>query len=364
RRKGTRGRVHIICGDSVSSHRAAWLKAGTTALVVALAEGGLAPERRIRPRSPLGAMRTFARDADCNARIAGVTGRRLTAIEIQRTYLELAERHLGAPFMPPWAEEVCREWRRTLDSLERRPEALDATLDWRIKLALFRTHARSRGLPWEKVEAWNRVLGSLRPALPKRYRSGTPLAPDLVLSPASPIAGEVRSVTPLLLGSGLTWDGLVPFLRLREELFEIDVRFGQLGEEGIFRRLDAAGVLDHGAPGVENIDDAKERPPASTRARVRGDSVRRYSGGEGDYRCEWSGVWNLKSSSCLKLEDAFQTEAEWVKPSPGRSALPPVPAPSQPGNLAAHALSILADAQREQSPSELLRLNRQSCGSD
>ena len=38
---------------------------------------------------------------------------------------------------------------------------------------------------------------------------------------------------------------LRPVVELKRELLEIDARFGQLGEEGIFAQLDRAGVLDH-----------------------------------------------------------------------------------------------------------------------
>ena len=55
-------RLHIICGESLCSELATWLKIGTTALVVALIDGGVLPGEAVRLRSPLAAIRRFASD--------------------------------------------------------------------------------------------------------------------------------------------------------------------------------------------------------------------------------------------------------------------------------------------------------------
>src|SRR5437762_13076927 len=58
-------RLHLLCGESVCSETAAWLKLGTTALIVAMVDAGLSPGDAVQPRSPLDAIRTFARDPTC-----------------------------------------------------------------------------------------------------------------------------------------------------------------------------------------------------------------------------------------------------------------------------------------------------------
>ena len=115
---GGYNRLHLLCGESLCSHLASWLKVGTTALVVAMIEAGLTPPAEVRPADPLEAMRTFAQDPTCSAQVDTATGGRISAIQLQRRYLELAESHAGDAFMPPWAEEVCRQWRSILDRLE------------------------------------------------------------------------------------------------------------------------------------------------------------------------------------------------------------------------------------------------------
>src|SRR5207249_4593714 len=46
-------RLHVICGESLSSRLASFLKVGTTALVVAMIEAGLQPGDDVELRSPI-----------------------------------------------------------------------------------------------------------------------------------------------------------------------------------------------------------------------------------------------------------------------------------------------------------------------
>ena len=69
-------RLHVICGERLLSDRANWLKLGTTALIVALAEAGLRPGRDLQLASPLVSFRAFADDPTCrrpqhSARLSG-----------------------------------------------------------------------------------------------------------------------------------------------------------------------------------------------------------------------------------------------------------------------------------------------------
>lgn len=139
-------RLHIICGESLCSETSMWLKVATTALVVAMVEAGLRPGLGVALRSPLHAMQTIASDQSCSATVEMTTGRRLSALEIQYHYLTLAERNLTNSRMPAWAEEVCCEWRATLNRLLDAPESVATTLDWAIKRALYENYASSRGI--------------------------------------------------------------------------------------------------------------------------------------------------------------------------------------------------------------------------
>ena len=154
-------RMHVLCGESLASQLAVWLKVGATALVVAMIEAGLRPGESVQLAEPLEAMRRFARDTKCNAKVPGKNGQPLTAIGIQSHYLNLAEAHAHDSFMPAWAADVCREWRRILDLLEGGSPALETMLDWQIKLALFKDRIARHGIRWEACEQWTQLLSAL-----------------------------------------------------------------------------------------------------------------------------------------------------------------------------------------------------------
>jgi len=303
-------RLHLVCGESLCSDLATWLRMGTTALVLALCEAGVRPGDEVALRDPVQAMRAFADDPSFRATAESSGGRRLSAITIQRHYLELAEAHAGNPLMPPWAPEVCRRWRAVLDALETGWESMATTLDWAIKLALYRERTRRRDLPWESLEPWTFLVKQLSAAL---GRSGPDirLTAEIVLSRQSPIAADVEELTGVVDDTGLDWSGLGPFLRIRDELREIDTRFGQLGPQGIFARLDAAGALTHRVDGIDDIDRAVMNPPDVPRARLRGELVRKLSGSDGRYACDWDGVWDEESGRWVDLGDPFTVAEEW-----------------------------------------------------
>jgi hypothetical protein len=316
-------RLHILCGESLCSELATWLKIGTTALVVALIEAGVSPGEAVQLRTPVLAMRTFAQDPACTAAAESLGGKRLRAIDIQRHYLACAEAHVGDAFMPPWAGEVCRQWRAVLDRLQGGPQAVTTTLDWAIKHALFKEHVRRRGLVWESLPLWSNVARRLAAALARTPRREQPLTADLVLGADSPVAGEVTRLAPVMHANGLSWNCFGSLLNLRQELFEIDMRFGQLGNTGIFAALDASGALSHR---VDDVEHAIEHPPAVPRARQRGELVRQLSGAKERYTCDWQGVWDHRSGRVIDLGDPFAAASEWKKCSGEDLALRGLPA--------------------------------------
>jgi len=308
-------RLHLLCGESLCSQLASWLKTGTTALVVAMIEAGLRPGDAVALPAPLAAMQTFAGDPTCTATVASLSGNHLTALAIQRHYLTLAEAHAGDPFMPPWAAAVCEQWRAILQRLERGPDAVTTTLDWAIKLALYKDRTRRRGFAWESLPLWTRIVDGLMRGLPRVGGRRPRLTVDQVLDPRGPVAEEVNQLRPFMQDHGLSWNCLRPFLELRQELFEVDIRFGQLGDAGIFTRLDAAGALAHRVAGADNIEHAMTNPPDVPRARRRGELVRQLSGNDDRYTCDWQGIWDAQGRM-IDLSDPFGEAAEWT-PCPG-----------------------------------------------
>jgi hypothetical protein len=262
-------RLHLLCGESLCSHAAMWLRTAVTALVVALVEGGIPLGRQVALSQPLHAMRVFAADPECSAKVQTTDGRMVSALDIQRHYLETAESHMQDGFMPSWAPEACRRWRDILDRIAQGRQAVAATLDWAIKCEVYAQHARRRGVDWSELPG--------RTLLPVREDGTHPLAP------------------------------------LRNEFCEIDVRFGQVGQsQAIFETLDRAGVLDHRIPGVDNVEHAIENPPATGRAKVRGQCIRRLTGERARYLCSWHAICDRSTGRRLDLRDPFASDEIWL----------------------------------------------------
>lgn len=305
-------RLHIIAGESLCSHLASWLRVGTTAIIVAMIDSGVRVGSSVLPKKPVEAMQTFARDPSCCDTVGVPAGEQMTALQIQRHYLEKAEKHLDAEWMPAWAGDVCKEWRAMLNRIEYAPESLSATLDWAIKLPFYEDYIERQGFPLADIFTWNHVTDTIKSAIGAskfRGRWTVELVLGKELKP-SPIPDTIKALTRYLKLHSLDWDQLRPFVDLRRRLFEIDFRFAQLDKNGLFHKLDAAGVLDHKAPGVERIEDAIKNPPSQGRARVRGERIERYADRPG-YRCYWDGIWDIVGERTLPMRDPLAKKARW-----------------------------------------------------
>jgi hypothetical protein len=199
-----------------------------------------------------------------------------------------------------------------LDRLQGAPASVATMLDWGIKYALFGEHVRRRGMDWDSVESWSHVGEKLARVLGKGPFMQANVPRELILGADSPTLRLAKRLTHFLRVRGLVWDGLNPFLRLRNEICALDARFGQLGERGIFTALDEAGALDHRVPGVDNVEDAMENPPAFGRPRLRGELVRSLAGEPNRYMCDWSTIWDCTQPRFLSMSDPFATTAEWT----------------------------------------------------
>src|SRR3954454_1200463 len=94
-------RLHVIIGDANMLEVATYLKLGTTSLVLWLVEravaggdaahaaaGALAAVDRLALKDPVAAVHTVSHDLTLTTRLELADGRRLTALEVQRAYLD------------------------------------------------------------------------------------------------------------------------------------------------------------------------------------------------------------------------------------------------------------------------------------
>jgi proteasome accessory factor A len=304
-------RLHILCGESLCSETAIVLKIGATALVTAMAEQGLIPVAELRLAAPLDALHAVSADATCKRRLRMTAGGTASAIEIQLRYLQLAERHRDV--LPPWADAICALWRRILDQLEVAPDSVATILDWAIKHRLFHDRAERRGFPAERLAFLNAILRRLEGALTDAGIRNNDVPFRVLLGPESPITAQVARIGDALAAVRMGWDDVEQFHRLRDEFYQIDTRFGQIGPRGIFSELDRRGVLDHRVSGVDGVEAAMREPPAEGRAKLRGDAVRSLSG-KRSARCTWQTV-TAADGRTLDLSDPFANAEVWKGPS-------------------------------------------------
>ncbi len=309
-------RLHVVAGESLCSHVSDYLRLGTTALVLKLCDAGLRPVEDMALQEPLAATRAFASDSSCTVRVPVRQGDPISALEIQRRYLQQVKSYSGASFMPPWTDEVCTTWRLVLDALEREPTTLDTVLDWPIKLAIFKQRAHHRGIEWDSLPIWNRALRChlARKKPTKRLpRDRDGLVAMLRAAVDLPDVTDALVEQPQLRGLSPSefWES---HTALRAELCEINIRFGQLGPLGIFDSLDRQGVLDHRISSDEEIAVAMDAPPTAGRGRVRGEQIKLLKSQRRKGICDWARIVDSSRNRVLELGDPFISETpSWKK---------------------------------------------------
>jgi hypothetical protein len=132
-----------------------------------------------------------------------------------------------------------------------------------------------------------------------------------VADPAGPYAPAVASLGAHMEREGLNWADLDRVLAVRAQLMELDTRFSELSDKGLFRAMERAGALDHHVHGVDNIEHAMQNPPAVGRARLRGQMIRRLAEQRSTYQCDWASVLDLRTNRIMDMSDPFATEERW-----------------------------------------------------
>ena len=145
-------RLHLLVGDSNMMEFATALKVGTTAMVLQLLEEGIIPE--IKLLDPVQAIRDISRDMSFRWEIQLEDGSYTTAAEVQREYLDLAERYLrGQDEEGDW---VLDEWRFVIGGLTHDPGSLVDRVDWVAKKWLLECFMKEEGLDWH--DTWVQSL--------------------------------------------------------------------------------------------------------------------------------------------------------------------------------------------------------------
>lgn len=337
---GHLNRLHIIAGEHLYSHLALLLKFGCLAALVALVDDGDEPGGDVKLADPVAALHTFSEDPSCQATVRLAKGGHMRAVDIQRRYLEAVEQRADSPGMPEWTGRLCAVWRRVLDLIEEgAPHSVAPCLDWAAKYVVFTGQAERGGFAWDTLPRFNHLAKMAHEMMRAKDQAmdAHPLARHMHAHAgdgAEPL--ETAMFDRMLSASGVDRDSIARFLELRNQLFLLDLRFGQLGGDGIFSALDRDGVFQHRIEGVDDasVERAMHEPPANGRARLRGNWVRELSGNS-RATCMWEIIHDVRGDRVLIMNDPLSDDAEW-KPngtSAARERPRPRPrvSPRQPG---------------------------------
>jgi Pup amidohydrolase len=160
-------RLHVIVGDANLAETSTLLKIGATSLVLWLIEEGLV-DRNLALAAPVDEMHAVSHDPSLTHLLRLQDGRRVTAIQMQMEFLEMARKHVEDRWgidADADTVEILDLWETTLDALERNPFELAGVLDWPTKLQILQGYIDRDGLDWgdRRLQAVDLQYSDVRP---------------------------------------------------------------------------------------------------------------------------------------------------------------------------------------------------------
>lgn len=138
-------RLHVIVGDSNMSEWASYLKVGTTALLLRMVEDGV-QLRDMTLENAIRAIRDISRDTECKRKVRLANGRELSALDIQKEYLDKALRWVDQRD-DTVMKEIAGMWEHALYNLEHDQERLAGQVDWICKRKLINDYRDKHQIP-------------------------------------------------------------------------------------------------------------------------------------------------------------------------------------------------------------------------
>jgi proteasome accessory factor A len=141
-------RLHVICGDSNLSEYTIYLRSGATSLVLSMIEDG-AIKKDLTLRDPVRSIRETSHDATCTKELQLEDGKRLTAVQIQAEYLQMALDYVATRGADPMTKDILTKWEHVIDCLGRDPMELDQQIDWVMKKSLIEQFMDRKSIGWD-----------------------------------------------------------------------------------------------------------------------------------------------------------------------------------------------------------------------
>ena len=146
-------RLHLLVGDSNMSEYATALKIGTTSLLLTAIEafhemhGEKLPLPGFELADPVYAIRHISRDSTFTWRIELKSGKTISAIDLQREYLNFVQTLITE--RDEETEWVLSAWESILNDLEKDWESVIPRVDWAAKKWLLETFIDEEKLDWD-----------------------------------------------------------------------------------------------------------------------------------------------------------------------------------------------------------------------
>ncbi|HEY3873252.1 MAG TPA: Pup--protein ligase [Actinocrinis sp.] len=243
-------RLHVIVGDSNMSETTMLLKVGATDLVLRMIEAGLVM-RDLTLENPIRAIREISHDLTGSRKIRLANGREVSALEIQREYLtKAAEFADRRDLRTASVSRVLDLWERTLDAID------DGDLS--------------------KVE--REIDWVIKYRLIQRYQEkyGLPIS--------------------------------------HPRIAQLDLAYHDISRRrGLYYLLERRGMVERTARDLD-IFTAKSVPPQNTRAKLRGEFIKRAQEQRRDYTVDWVHLkLNDQAQRTVLCKDPFRSVDERVE---------------------------------------------------
>src|SRR4051794_4347771 len=147
-------RLHVIIGDANLAEISTYLKVGTTALVLAMIEDRFITHD-LSVDGPVAALRAVSHDPTLREHVTLQDGRRLTALQLQEEYLELARKYVDDRLgddADDQTRDVLERWESVLTRLAQDPMLCARELDWVAKLKLLNSYRDRDGIDWDNAK--------------------------------------------------------------------------------------------------------------------------------------------------------------------------------------------------------------------
>ena len=242
-------RLHVIVGDSSMSETTTLLKVGATDLVLRLVEAGV-PLRDMALENPMRAIRDISHDTTGSATVQLANGRSASAVQIQEEFLAVVTSFVASSVeLTPTIKQVLDLWERGLRAVQSQDLSLV-----------------DRELDWV-----------IKLRLIERYRAKHGIALD------------------------------------DPRVARLDLAYHDISRtEGLYNLLAARGLVDR-VVGDLDVFEATALPPQTTRAKLRGDFVRRAQQARRDYTVDWVHLkLNDQAQRTVLCKDPFRSVDERV----------------------------------------------------